>query len=322
MGINKVISCIRENKRFLLTTHINPEGDALGSEIAFYRLLKKLGKEAVMLNADAVPSNYSFLPDTEKIINKRCPGGLKFDCMALLDCSDMSRCGWVAEYSRAAKAVLNIDHHISNEVFADFNWVEPYASSASEMIYKLYKRLRLPFDKKSALLLYVGIATDTGYFRYVNTTRTAHRAAAEFSGYGLDTPAIYKSIYENIPFEDMRLLIQVLPELRLIEGGRIAWIQLKQGILKGKKLSFDLTEEILSFARAIKGVEVVVLFKENMGGIDQVRVNFRSQGKVDVNKIALFFGGGGHKSASGATIKGRIDDVRKKVLAKIKDDLR
>jgi phosphoesterase RecJ-like protein len=180
----------------------------------------------------------------------------------------------------------------------------------------------LPFDRDTALCLYAGILADTSSFRYSNTSPATHKAAAELLKYNLDVPFIYQSIYENIPFQDMRLLIRILPKIGRAAAGRIAWFQIKQKLLKNKKISFDLTDHVLSFGRAIKDVEVVALFKENLGVKNEIRINLRSQGKVDVNKIAAYFGGGGHKTASGATVCGKIEQVRRRVLAKIKESLK
>jgi phosphoesterase RecJ-like protein len=276
-----------------------------------------MGKQAVIVIDDSVPSAYGFLPqiDNIKIFNKNLKG-IKFDCFVALDCSDLSRCGSVYRINTDQKVILNIDHHISNAIFGDINWVEPQASSVSEMIYKLYKKLRVPLDKKSALSLYVGIMTDTGSFRYSNTTSFTHEAAAKLLNYNLDAAWIYKKIYENMSFADVKLFVKILPTIKQEFNGKIVWFQIKRSML-GRNISFDLSEEALSFARAIKGVEVAVLFKENLGAKNEIRVNFRSQGKVEVNKIARFFGGGGHKTASGCTVIGRIEEVRRKVLAKI-----
>lgn len=329
MGLKKVIASIKRNRRFLLTTHTNPEGDALGSTLAFYRLLKKLGKEAVVISDDVIPRGYEFLPDIDKIKRFRwCPGkkknstgDIKFDCLVALDCSDLARCGQVARVNTANKPIINVDHHISNGKFGEINWVEPETSSCSEMIYKLYKAMGVALDRKAALLLYTGILTDTGSFRYSNTGSFTHRAVSGLLKYQLDVVRIYKSIYENIPFEDMELLVKILPNIRRCAKGKIIWFQIRQDMLRNKRLSFDLSEHILSFARAIKDVEVAVLFKENLGTRNEIRVNLRSQGKVDVNKVAQFFGGGGHKTASGITIPGTLEQVRRKVLAKIRESL-
>jgi len=323
MSLKKAVACIKRYKRFLITSHTNLEGDAVGSELAFYRMLKKLGKGATIINEDDLSYGYDFLPGKNNIVKfKKGMEGVKFDCFVTLDCSDLKRTGEVYRMNIDNKPILNIDHHISNEKFGDINWVKPHASSCSEMIYRLYKKLRLSFDRDTALFLYTGILADTGSFRYPNTASSTHKAVSELLKYNLDIPQIYKNIYENIPLEDMKLLIRILPHMRLNAQGKIAWFQLERNMLKKRRLSFDLTEHILGFARAIKGVEVAVLFKENLGVKDEIRVNLRSQGKIDVNKVASFFGGGGHKTASGATVRGKIDQVRRKVLAKIEEALR
>lgn len=323
MSLKKVAACIKRNNRFLITTHTNSEGDALGSQLAFYKLLKIMGKQAIIVNEDKVPYGYGFLPGINNIQRlKQNLKNLRFDCFVVLDCSDLSRCGKVAKLSSKDVTVLNIDHHISNTKFGDINWVDSRVSSTCEVIYKLYKRLSVPFNKEIATYLYIGMLTDTGSFRYSNTTSFTHKAVSALLRYGLDVVKIYNNLYENIPFEDMKLLSKILLTLRRDAQGKIAWFKVGRNTLKNKKISVDISEYILSFGRAIKDVEVVVLFKENLGTKNEVRVNFRSNGRVDVNRIANFFGGGGHRTASGATVRGRIDQVQKKVLAKIKESLK
>jgi len=322
VGLKEVVKCVKRNKYFLITAHTNLEGDALGAELAFCRILKKLGKSGTIVNEDELPGGYTFLPDTGKI-KKYKPNlkGVRFDCFVVLDCSDLKRTGEVYRMSAANKTVLNIDHHISNEKFGDVNWVEPHCSSCCEMVYRLYKKLGLALDRNAAVFLYTGMLADTGSFRYSNTAASTHQTVAELLRYNLDVPQIYKKIYEDVPFADMQLLARILPRMKRQAGGRIIWFQVKKDMLKNKSFSFDLSEHILSFGRAVKGAEAVVLFKENLGVKDEIRVNFRSQGKVDVNKVAAYFGGGGHKTASGATIHGRLDKVRREVLAKIQEAL-
>lgn len=323
MSLKKAIDCLKRNKSFLITAHTNLEGDALGSEIAFYRLLKAMGKRATIINDDFLPYGYDFLPGIRRIKKfKPSQIDMKFDCFVILDCSGLKRCGEVAKINLDKKIILNVDHHISNEKFGDINWIEPRASSCTEMIYKLYKKLHIAFDKDIATALYLGMLTDTGSFRYTNTNSFTHQAVSELLKYNLDIPKVYKNVYENIPFSDMELLIKILPTIRYSAAGKIVWFQIKRELLEKRRLSFDLSEYILSFGRVIKDVEAVVLFKENLRTKDEIRVNLRSQGKVDVNKIAQFFGGGGHKTASGATIRGKLDQVRKKVLAKIRESLK
>ncbi|MDD4954227.1 MAG: bifunctional oligoribonuclease/PAP phosphatase NrnA [Candidatus Omnitrophica bacterium] len=321
-NLKKAAACLKKYNSFLITSHTNLEGDALGSELAFYALVKRMGKTAFVVNDDLLPYGYDFLPNKEVVI-KFSENKLKkdFDCFVVLDCSDLNRPGRVAQLNTAGKPVLNIDHHISNQMFADVNWVEPGASSCCEMIYKLFKAMRVPIDKETAICLYAGILTDTGSFRYSNTSAFTHSVAADLLARGFNGTDIYRNVYENVPLADMKILSKVLPGMKQEAQGRVIWFQIKRDMLAGKKTSFDLGEQILSFGRAIKGVEVVVLFKENLSGRGEIRVNFRSRGNVDVNSIAQSFGGGGHKTASGATISGTLASARKKVLARIKKSL-
>ncbi len=321
MSIKGVINCIKRYKVFLITTHQNLEGDALGSEISFYNLLKKLGKSAIMVNQDPVPREYAFLKGSRDIKRYQHNMRLKFDCIVMLDCSDKFRCGRVADLFISGQPVINIDHHISNDKFGDINWVLPTASSVSEMIYRLYKIMHTRIDVDTARALYVGILTDTGSFRYVNTTSFTHKATAELLKFNLDVSKIYRNIYESISFSDIALLPKILLTLGRNASGKIITFKVRQKLLKGRRIDFDLSENVLSFGRLIAGCEVCVLFKEEPDKTGQIRVNLRSQGKVDVNCIARFFGGGGHKTASGCTIKGDIEDVKRRVLRKIKEQL-
>ncbi len=324
MSIKKIIEQIKKKNNFLITTHVNSEGDALGSELAFYRLIKALKKNAAMLNEDSLPYGYDFLPDSDKIIKyKTNLKGIEFDCLVTVDCSDLKRTGEVYKINTENKPVINIDHHISNAGFGDFNWIQPHASSCCEMIYELYKKLKIRLDKQTALLLYVGISTDTGSFRYLNTTSRTHKIAAELLRYDIDVARVYNKVHGNLPYQDMELVAKILNDMKRQHEGKIIWFQAKAKLLKKyEPIYADLTDSVMNFGRAIKDTEVVALFKENLGVKNEVRVNFRSQGKVDVNEIAGFFGGGGHKTASGCTVHGDIDNLRRKVLKKIEESLK
>jgi len=324
MSLKKAINQIKTSNNFLITSHVNPEADALGSELAFYKLIKALGKNAVIINEDPVSLSYEFLP-LSGLIKKYKDNirNLKFDCFVALDCSDLKRTGEVYKLNTAQKPVINIDHHISNVKFGNINWVDTHSSSASEMVYELYKKMGVALDKETALLIYAGILTDTGSFRYSNTSPRTHRVVAELLEYGLDVVETYKSAFGNLPFRDMQLIAKLLNGIKRQNQSRVVWFEISGSLLKKyKNLYADLTDYLMNFARAIKGVEVAVIFKENLGVKNEVRVNFRSQGKIDVNNIAQSFGGGGHKSASGATLHGTLSEVRNKVLRKINSVLK
>jgi len=322
MGLNEVCAAIKKYNDFLITVHTSPEGDALVAEISFYNLIRKLGKNAVIINNDKVPYGYGFLPGVKLIhlLNKRLEN-VKFDCFVVLDCADLKRTGEVYKLNKYNKPVLNIDHHISNQVFGDINWVDPSSSSCSEMIFKLYKKLRQRINKETALALYTGIMTDTGSFHYSNTSSFTFEAASELLKYGINVSWVYRNIYENIPLGEVKLLIRLLERIKFYCRGKIVEFRIDQRSFRARKVSIDLADQLLNFGRTIKGVQVVVLFKENLGGKNRLGVNLRSQGKVDVNKIASFFGGGGHKSASGCTLVGDIKKIEKSIIAKIRSSL-
>lgn len=320
MSLKKLIAALKKQNNFLVSAHTNLEGDAIGAEVAFFMLLRALGKNAILMNSDRVPASYRFLPLLENIRKFHKGRFIPFDCLVLLDCSDLSRSGSIGGINLEGKSVINIDHHISNEYFGDINWVLPHLSSASEMVYLLYKKLGAPLNKDIAALLYVGILTDTGSFRYSNTSASTHKVAAELIDYGLDVVDIYRRIYEDIAFGDMHLLNRIVSLMRRDPSGKVIWCEIPRELVR-RNASLDISEQVLGFTRAIKGAEAVLLFKENLGTKNEIRVNFRSQGKVDVNKIAAFFGGGGHKTASGCTMKGTLAAVRKKVLAKVRQAL-
>lgn len=325
MSIKKVIAAIRRYDSFVIATHTNMEGDALGSELGFYYLVKKLGKRAVIVNDEEIPYGYEFMPGLNVIRRyDRRSMDLKFDCFVTVDCSDLKRTGEVHMLNTRNKPVLNIDHHISNSLFGSVNWVDAHASCASEMVYRLYKALGVPLDRTSATALYVGILTDTGSFRYSNTSALTHKITADLLTHGIDVLDVYRQIYGSVPYDDLKLFIKILPTMRVELGGKIVWFAVPKSILhRQKKIYFDLSESLLNFARTLRGIEVALLFRENMTQEPEVRVNFRSQGKIDVNKIANCFGGGGHKNASGATVKGRkLDEVRRMVLHKLKAEFK
>jgi len=323
VSLNEICRSIKKYNNFLIAAHTSPEGDALGAQLGFYRLIKKLGKQATIVSDDPLPYGYDFLPGVQHIrrLSKEFKY-IKFDCLVVLDCADLKRTGRVYKLCRDNKPVLNIDHHISNQIFGDVNWVDAQASSCSEMIYKLYKRLHLAMDKDTALVLYTGIMTDTGSFRYANTSGFTFKVAAELLKFGVNVAQVYRYTYENIPAQEVKLLLEILSKIKFFGQGRIAAFQIDSGLYSGKKSAMDLADQCLTFGRAIRGVEVVVLFKDSLSLKSQVRVNLRSQGRVDVNKIAAFFGGGGHKTAAGCTLPGKVPAVRRKVIARICQSLK
>ncbi|MEK7868187.1 MAG: bifunctional oligoribonuclease/PAP phosphatase NrnA [Candidatus Omnitrophota bacterium] len=317
MSIRRVKAAIKKFNKFLITSHINSEADAIGSQVAMASLLRKLGKVAVMLDDSPVPSLLQFIKGTEEI-SKEMPHDFDYQAVIILDSPDLTRIGRVNEYIKKNAVIINIDHHISNINFGKFNWVEPEFSSAGEMVYDLFKAFKVKIDLDDAIALYAAIMTDTGSFRYSNTSSKTHRIAAELIDIGVKPYEMHTKIYETSSVQDTNLLGESLQTMKLTEDGKIAWLWVTKEMLKKTKASLEGTEGIINFARSIDGVEIAILFRET-GTEDKVKVSFRSKGKVDVNKLAGLFGGGGHPTASGCTVFGKIEDVEKKLLEKAKE---
>lgn len=319
--MKEVIEAIKKSKRFLITAHVNLEGDSIGSQLAMKELLNEMGKKAFIIDSDPVPEHYKFLPKASEISNE-IDESLDFDTVVVLDCPTLKRIGKVRGLISKNKSIINIDHHVSNERFGHVNWVDPNASSAGELVYRLFKEAGKALTKETALNLYIAILTDTGSFNYDNTSSLTHEIAGELLGYGLEPAAISESVYERRSIEDLKLLGLVLSTIRLNKAGDVAYLEMTNKILKKTEADVAKSEGFVNYAKSIDRVKVGILFREEPGGVGKIHVSFRSKGNVDVNRIAAFFGGGGHARASGCVVDGALAEVEKKVLAKVEEILR
>lgn len=319
MKTKEIIRAFKENKRFLISSHQNLEGDAVGSQLALAELLRRMGKQVILLSPEAVPETYRFLPGAKNI--KYDIGGERFDYDAacLVDCTDLDRVGHTKRALDFKKPIINIDHHISNTYFGTVNWVEPGASCTGEQIYRLFKEADIPINKNTALYIYVAVLTDTGSFRYSNTTAETHKIVAELIGKGLNPAQIYRKIYEEAHRSRLTLLSTVLSTLDITKDGKIAWIRITREMLKRHKAELRGTEDFINFPRSIKGVKVAMAFRET--GKDIIKVSLRSNEGVDVCKLAKLLGGGGHSSASACTLKGNLPEIEEAVLLKAKEHI-
>jgi len=305
-------TAIKRFNKFLISSHINPEGDSVGSQVALASLLKRLGKEVVILNESPVPHILQFMKGAENIL-KEIPRDFNFQAAIILDCPDMSRIGNVSAHIADNKPLINIDHHISNENFGKYSWVDADVSSAGEMVFELFEAFKVKVGYNEAVALYTAIMTDTGSFKYTNTSSRTHRIIAQLIDAGVKPYEIFGKIYESRSLQDTNLLAAALQTLKVTDDEKVAWLWVTKEMLKKTKASLEGTEGIIDFARSIEGVEVAILFRET-GTEDRMKVSFRSKGSVDVNKLASFFNGGGHITASGCTVLGKMQDVEKRVL--------
>lgn len=314
MSLAKVVSALQEKQSFLITGHASPEGDVIGSGMALALALRDMGKKAEVINRDPIPQQLRFLPyeglfTQQKIITQ------KADALIVVDSGSFERTG----YTRPASipTVINIDHHITNPSFGNINWVVPTAMATGEMIYDLLKETGTLITPPIAACIYTALITETGSFRYVNTTSRALRIAGEMIERGADPFRIAGALFEANTSGRLKLLAEVLMKMEVSADERVAWIQVTQAQLRKTGTTFEDTEDFVTYPRSIEKVEVAVFFREI--GPEQYKISFRSQGKVDVALLAKRWGGGGHTYAAGCTLVGSWEKVKERVLTSVQE---
>lgn len=312
--MDKVIEAFKGRDDFLITAHVGPEGDSIGSQLAIYDILTGLKKRAVMVDHDDVPANLKFLKGSGSI-RRNVPEGFRPKTIVMLDCPVVERAGSVCEAIGGEQFVVNIDHHVSNVSFGDINWVEPDASSTGEMVFRLAEKMNISISPDMATAIYAAIVTDTGMFSYDNTSPETHAVAGKLISKGADPKEIHGEIFEKKTVREVRMLGRALSTIVIEEDGALAHMSLTDQMYTEEGISSVSTDEFIGFPRSIRDVEVVVFFKESPEAPGKVSVSFRSLEKVDVNMIASSFGGGGHARAAGCTLECSLAEARDRVLA-------
>ena len=312
--IKRIIDIINGNERFLITSHERLDGDALGSELALYHMLTGLGKQAVVYNQDKTPGHYQFLPGSEVIVHQ-LPDIKNFDAAFILDCSEPERVGEEAGRIMKIKTMINIDHHISNGGFCEVALIDPRASSTGELLFKIMTAADLALTREMATNLYAAILTDTGGFRYGNTTTDSFIAAGRLLERGASPQWISENIYENNPLAKIRLLTKVLETLTFDCYGKVGSMVVFRETLEKTGALPEHTDGFVDLPRTIQGVEVSILISELSE--QNFKLSLRSKGRFNVERIAKKFGGGGHTNAAACRIKGDLQTVKRLVLAEI-----
>lgn len=299
---------------YAIATHVNPDGDAIGSELALYIFLRKLGKSVRIFNTDPVPTKYQFLPYWENIENAQVSTDYCPEVLVIVDASSRERIGkFLSKHLIPIHAVVNIDHHITAKSFGDYNIIQTDVSSTAEIIYKFIKSTGMSIDAEEALCLYTGLMFDTGCFRYSNATPETHRIAAELIEIGEFAPdEVYCRVYEHIPLGKINLLGKTLSTLELTSDGKIAWVVVTQKMLNDTDTTLDDVEGFVNQIQAIDSVEVAICICELQDG--NTKVSLRSEGRVDVAALAAEFNGGGHERASGCRINLQPASAIKKLV--------
>jgi phosphoesterase RecJ-like protein len=307
--VERIGKMMAAGRRILLTTHQNPDGDGMGSEIALAAHLRSIGREPRILNPDPMPERYRFLDPTGEVMgfDPASGPGLVAECdlIVTLDNSSPARLGGLEGPIRSSPATrICIDHHTSTDDFWNLNLIDESACATGEMVYRLIRAWGGQPDFTSAVALYTALVTDTGNFRFSKTGPISHQVAGELLALGVQPDRVYEQVYERQAEGFVRLMGMALSGFELDPGGALAWIGLTRSQIEQCRAEEADTSEIVNHLFTIQGVRVALLFKELPDG--RIKVSFRSKGTLDVHRLAESLGGGGHHNASGAIVPGPL----------------
>jgi len=311
--LSQVVELIETKHRFMITAHVRPDGDSLGSSLALYWILVALGKEAVVIMRDRVPHSYRTLPGADDV--QTMPEIVEhFDGAFVIECSDIDRPGLVG---LEKQNVVNIDHHSTTALFGNINWIDSTASAVGEMIYNLCKALGVTPTKEIATCTYTALLTDTGSFQFSNTTERTFKIASELVRRGVEPAMVSQALFYSYPYSKIKLLGLALSTLERDETGQIAWIRVDRDAMVAASADEEDADGIVNYGLSIADVKAVALFKE----LDDNawRISLRSKNKINVARVAEQFGGGGHKNASGCSAEGAYEDVASRVITSLKE---
>ncbi|MFY0542741.1 DHH family phosphoesterase [Brevibacillus sp. H7] len=311
---------MRDHDRFLIISHVNPDGDTTSSALAAALMLEELRKTYVIVNEGETPSKFGFLPRFEQIRNLATDQlDESFSAVIAVDAADSLRMGGVRHLFAPDAILLNIDHHPTNDSFGHINVIRTDAAATAEIMFELMEAGGFGFTKELAMCIYTGLLTDTGGFRYSNTSPNVMEIAAKMLRYGVKPGEIAERCLEEITLEHVQILRRSLQSLRLTHNNLVASLRVTHDDLADTGASSEDASGLVNYARNIEGVEVGLSFVETVPGI--VKVSLRARSFVDVSRIAKSLGGGGHAKAAGCTIKGELAEVEQRVFARLNDAL-
>lgn len=301
---NSVVECIcsviRARATFVLVTHREPDGDGIGSALALWHALRDMGKGAIVYIPEELPAKFKFLPGADEVAARTASA----EVLIALDCDDEERLGCAVQLVHQAEVVIDIDHHAGHRRFGHISWCDVNAPAVGFQVFQLLKVLGVQFSPAIATCLYCAVGTDSGYFRYANTSAELLRVAAELVEFGADPKAIAEATLDRFAPEVVRLAGRALANLRIRLGGRVALAVLTREDYE--QAGTEQTEGIIDYLRSVAGVEVLVLMRQVHNGW---RVSLRSLGNADVGQVGRELGGGGHAPASGCTLQGSLNEA-------------
>lgn len=308
--IGEILRQIGQRERFLLTSHARPDGDAVGSVLACWQILRQMGKQAQVILSDGVPRTYQPLPFSDTVVRSTEANG-DYDAAIILECDSIQRTRLSGLEQRF---LINIDHHWSGRPFAHVNWIDPAACATGEMVFRLAREAGVPLSPQIATCLYTAVLADTGSFMFGGTNAHTFALARELVLAGADPAACARNIYFSQASSKMRLLGAALSNLH--SEGPLAWIWVTRQDMDRCGAIDEDCEGLVNYALAIQGVEVAAFFRELVDG--RCRASLRSKGQLNVARIADHFGGGGHECASGCSIDGPLTIAIERILAQLR----
>ncbi len=325
--LEQIVQAIRQRDNFLIMTHMRPDADALGSQLGLGLALEAAGKKVTYWGSDPVPEKFFYLPHTEKILLPEKAVETWFDCVISIDCASFERLG-AARHSvknfrkdppqEPSPYCINIDHHESNTLFGDLNYIDTTSPASGQIAYELLTTGGLDVSKEIAVCLYAAISTDTGSFQYPNTTPKTMRVAADLIERGLNVGELNQQIYESFPLRRLLLFKEVFKSAQFVDAGKIGYIQISQKMYDETGAKPEDNENFIDSIRSVNTVIVAALFEEEPEG--KIRVSLRSKNPqlINVNLIAGKFGGGGHPAAAGARPAGTLQGITDAVVAEVR----
>ncbi len=314
--MKSLISHLKNSQTIFLTTHVNPDGDALGALLAMGLALQSNGRKIVMFNESPIPAVYRFLPGIDQI-EREVPSPFAYETVVVLDCGDLDRVGAVAAQIQRSARVINIDHHVTNTGFGHHQLIDSEASSSTELVYRILKQMNLAIDTAVATSIYTGILTDTGSFRFNNTNSRAFDICAEMVGCGVDPYVVAQHVYGTYSLGRIKLLNMALDSIEISRNGKLSLMTLTRAMFAETDTQPEDVDGMINYAKRIEDVRVAALIMENANGHTKAddgpkryHVSLRSDGSVDVARIAAAFGGGGHFNAAGFGVDGSLNELK------------
>jgi len=323
--MEQIVRNIWNCHRILLASHENPDGDAIGALLALGLFLESLGKKITMYNASPIPAVYNFLPCVDTITSK-LNSVKSYDAAIILDCGNMGRLGEMADKISRIPVIINIDHHITNTLFGTCHLVDPEACASAALVFHLINEMGGKISKDIATCIYTGILTDTGSFRFSNTKKRTFSICEDLMSCGVEPFEVARHVYGTYSLGRIKLLNMALESIEISKNGQLSFMTLTQKMLKETGTHPEDADGVINYARRIEDIKIAVLIQElednhpatystgssstDSCSDDKYHVSLRSNGTIDVAKIAMAFGGGGHINASGFTTKARLGELK------------